>query len=309
MGALACPPPAFIGKPFAVQAVRTVLNDPRRKRDIPVLLFYPISEKMFPIVVFSPAAAAEPSDYAYLMHYWAEHGYVVIGVTHKDVQQREAAERLGDDEFGYQAKLHQELHDPAMWRSRREDAEYVLDSAASLKYVLHDPHPQLVGAPLAVAGHSFGAQTATLTASDFPRVQAVLLLSPDGPGTIGLTQTSWSRITAPIMAMAGSNDMGPDNEAPSWRLYSSRHAASPERYGVLVDRAVHETFSGQFDGFPSPNPEEIIRTLSLAFLDATLKHDAAAQAYLAGRAQPQKCPGQGFDLTLSSQSGVAARPR
>ncbi|HET9097368.1 MAG TPA: hypothetical protein VFN37_11950 [Candidatus Baltobacteraceae bacterium] len=35
------------------------------------------------------------------------------------MQQREAAERLGDDEFGYQAKLHRELHDPSMWRNRR----------------------------------------------------------------------------------------------------------------------------------------------------------------------------------------------
>lgn len=282
------------------------MRDDDRHRDIRILLFYPLSEQSFPVIIFSPAAAAEPSDYVYLLKYWAEHGFVTIAVTHIDAERREAAERVGEDEFAYQAQMHLMLHDPAMWRSRRDDVLKVLDAVPSLKFLLRDPHPAFTGVPLALAGHSLGAQTVLLAAQRSTHVQAVLLLSPDGPGTLGLTNASWSRIRAPFMAMAGSNDEGPEGEPPSWRLYAAEHAAGSVRYAVTIDKAIHETFSGQFDGFPNPNPEEIIRTVSLAFLDATLKHDPAAQAYLGDHAQTQQCEGDGFELARFSQSGAAA---
>jgi predicted dienelactone hydrolase len=264
----ACAPPAFIGKPLPVQAARSALTIDGGTHAVPIWVWYPLAGGDYPIVVFSPGAGAEVTDYAYLLEYWAKHGFTVIGVTPEDTQRREAAERDDVDEFAWDAQLQAMLHDPVVWRERVQAVETVAAHAGGLNYAIKEPHPGFANEPIAFAGHSFGSQTATLAADADPLVNAVLLFSPEPAGSLGITPSNYSSIRAPLMVMAGANEP------------LAAHLPASARYAVTVDRAVHETFSGQFDGYGSPNPEEIIRTVSLAFLDATLKHDAGAQAFL-----------------------------
>src|SRR6266481_1071766 len=50
-----------------------------------------------------------------------------------------------------------------------------------------------------------------------PRVKAVVLLSPQGPGEFGLTDHSWDHVMLPLLSMTGSLDLGAGNRGPEWK--------------------------------------------------------------------------------------------
>jgi predicted dienelactone hydrolase len=72
----------FFRAVFAAETAELELHDTKRKRDIPLKVYYPKGKTSLPLVIFSHGLGGSCESYSYLGEYWAEHGYVVILPTH-----------------------------------------------------------------------------------------------------------------------------------------------------------------------------------------------------------------------------------
>jgi predicted dienelactone hydrolase len=124
-----------------------------------------------------------------------------------------------------------------------------------------------------------------------PRVRAVLLLSPQGPGEFGLTDHSWDRLTLPLLSMTGSLDLGAGNQGPDWKKIPFERSQPGAKYHVFIQGANHMSFINARTLLPAHASEGdsilgYTNAASLAFWDAYLKADSAAKNYLQSDALP-----------------------
>lgn len=274
--------------PYNVLTVENnVLHDPARNKNIPVKIYYPAAVGQFPVIIFSHGALASRDAYPALGQYWASYGYVSIHPSHAD--------SVAD--FHFLGTLRQALSDPQAWENRPEDVSFIIDSLAHVEKFA----PQLVGKldlrHIGVGGHSFGAYTAGLIGGTTilvpgktapqsfadKRVSAIVLLSPQGEGIMGLTEHSWDDVRVPMLLMYGSRDFGPFGEPATWR--SEAFAKVPpagNKYEVELEGGTHMGFAGLFrDGGHRVEVFHCAQLETLAFWDAYLKHDPKARQYLA----------------------------
>ena len=269
--------------PYRVLTVDRVLHDGARQKDIPLQIHYPDAAGPFPVIVFSHGALASKDAYSGLGQYWASFGYVSIHPSHAD--------SVADS--GFRGTLHQALSDPRAWENRPRDVSFVLDSLAHVASFA----PQLAGkldlGHIGVAGHSFGAYTAALiggTTVHLPgkhgpqrfadrRVAAIVLLSPQGAGRLGLTADSWDDLRLPVLLMYGSRDFGPFGEPPSWRNEAFLRAPPGDKYDVELEGATHMEFAGlaAARGDPPDRLFQCVQVQTLAFWNAYLKQDLDAR--------------------------------
>jgi predicted dienelactone hydrolase len=262
-----------------------VLHDSARNKDIPIKVYYPAGVGRFPVIIFSHGALASKDAYSALGQYWASYGYVSIHPSHAD--------SIADS--GFRGTLRQALSDPRAWENRPEDISFIIDSLVHVESFA----PQLVGKldlhHIGVGGHSFGAYTAGLiggTTIALPgkagpqsfadkRVSAVVLLSPQGEGILGLSAHSWDAVRVPLLLMYGSRDFGPFGEEPVWRSEAFAKGPAGEKYEVELEGGTHMGFAGL-----SRNQDHRVEVLqcakleTLAFWDAYLKHDPKAMEYV-----------------------------
>jgi predicted dienelactone hydrolase len=259
------------------------LHDGARQKDIPLKIHYPDASGPFPVIVFSHGALASKDAYSGLGQYWASFGYVSIHPSHAD--------SIADS--GFCGTLRQAIGDPRAWENRPRDVSFVLDSLAHVASFA----PQLAGkldlGHIGVAGHSFGAYTAALiggTTVRLPgkhgpqrfadrRVGAIVLLSPQGAGRLGLTADSWDDLRLPVLLMYGSRDFGPFGEPPSWRNEAFLRAPPGDKYDVELEGATHMQFAGSLAaaGDPPDRLFQCVQVATLAFWNAYLKQDPEAR--------------------------------
>jgi predicted dienelactone hydrolase len=267
-----------------------VLHDDARHRDIPLRIHYPDAAGPFPVIVFSHGALASKDDYARLGKYWASHGYVTVHPSHAD----SIADR------GFRGTLREAIGDPSAWQDRPRDVSFVLDALAHVETFA----PRLAGKldlrHVGVAGHSFGAYTAALIGGTTihlpgkegpqrfadPRAAAVVLLSPQGEGCMGLTADSWDHLRLPVLVMFGSRDFGPFGQPPAWRNEAFLRSPAGDKYDVELAGATHMQFAGSLAVAGAP-PDRLFRCVereTVAFWDAYLKEDRDARHLLATEA-------------------------
>lgn len=272
--------------PYSVLTVdRIVLHDSERSKDVPLKIYYPDGDGPFPVIIFSHGALASKDDYGGLGQYWARHGYVSIHPSHAD--------SVADS--GFQGTLLDAIRDARAWENRPKDVSFVIDSLAKLQDVVPGLKGKLDRARIGVGGHSFGAFTAQAIggatvqlaenhkAQSFydKRVKAVVMLSPQGEGEMGLTSHSWDNFRTPMLLMIGSRDFGAERQPPAWRTVPFRRAPAGDKYEVELTGGTHMVFAGpsntgslQGDGF------QCAKLQTTAFWDAYLKEDAKAKQYL-----------------------------
>lgn len=225
-----------------------VLAMPPRNPDLQVRISAPVTGSQLPIIVFAHGFGSSLDGYAPLAHYWAAHGFVVIQPTFLDSRTLSATPHASHSEA---VKAY--LADPRklqMWRYRAQDLGHILDQLAVLEAAVPGLAGRLDCSRIAVAGHSFGAQTAGLLlgarvlgpdddlGEDFtdPRIKAGVLLSVGGRGGDALTPFAtahfphlnqlYATLCTPTLVVAGDADHSPlTNRGPAW--FTDAYTLSP----------------------------------------------------------------------------------
>ncbi|MEU1908054.1 chlorophyllase, partial [Streptomyces hygroscopicus] len=161
------------------------LTVPGRGQDLHVRVSAPTTGHRLPVVVFSHGMTLSMDDYTPLAGYWASHGFVVVQPTHLD------SLGLAPDD----------PRTPLIWRIRADDMTGILDRLDAVEAQVPGLAGRVDRDRVAVAGHSWGAQTAsTLVGARVvgadgtpgesladPRVRAAVLLCLPGTGGADLS--------------------------------------------------------------------------------------------------------------------------
>ena len=261
-----------------------------RGLDVQLRASVPATGSSLPIILFSHGNGQSLHAYGPLADYWASHGFCVLQPTHLD------SRTLGisaDDPRRRQ-----------FWRHREEDLLRILDGLDELE-ASEAGAPILQGrldrTRIAVAGHSWGGQTASVFLGathpdpDSPgtmidrkddRVKAGVLFAVPGNGGKDLSELgakmfpfmhpNFSGMTTATLIVAGDKDQGHLTSRGSdwWR---DAYDLSPSANKALFTAFGGEHALGGLPGYESreatderPQRVEVIQRLSTAFLRSAL---------------------------------------
>ncbi len=311
--------------PHAVEVVESVLlPDPKRGKDLPLAVCFPKAEGKLPLIVFSHGAGGSGRNVLALPRLWASHGYIVLAPTHADslslgrrasaAESRPATESSPAEEEdvsrsrGIVDRLVGRAMRPEIWQDRARDVSFLLDSIEEIEKAISALKGKVDLDHVGVGGHSLGALTAQLAGGallDLPgsgptsladsRVRAVLMLSGQGRGQMGLTEKSWEKMSLPMLSVTGSLDRGARGQDPAWRRDPFDLSPPGDKVHLFIEGAHHGSFTGRFAGertgraglrggrrLGAAGKEifEWVEVATLAFWDAYLKGDPGAKAYL-----------------------------
>lgn len=214
----------LIEAPVAVASVPAIISMapltfpfPARGIDLSVRVSAPVCGDALPVIIFSHGNGQSLHAYGPLADYWAAHGFVVIQPTHLDSRMLGLAP---DDP-----------RRPQFWRYREEDLAAILGGLDYLESAAPIIRGRLDRSRIAVAGHSWGAQTAgTFLGATHPdpddgsvvdrkdgRIKAGVLFAAPGSGqdlteqaarTFPFLYPDFSAMTAPALIVVGDHDMG-----------------------------------------------------------------------------------------------------
>jgi dienelactone hydrolase len=286
-----------------------MVTEPVTGRALPVLVRKPAGTGPGPVVVWSHGGGLNDDGHL-LSPEWgdtlAAHGFVVLSIGHAEVKTMTAQQALCAEGVVPTA----ECAAPA-----DEDSGFIaLVKARDVIAVLEAlPTLQLAGAELdlgrvAVMGWSAGARgplvthgtrflptaSAPIYAAPHARPVAVVALSPMGPGYGGFydgpSGSSWDQVRGPVFVATGDNDTKaskPDLTGATRRIAWERQPADGKRwllYSKLPDgTGGHGTYN--LGDLRSSDARVVrfsraLRSAVLAFLDAELRGDARARAWL-----------------------------
>jgi predicted dienelactone hydrolase len=275
-----------------------VWRDDGRMRDVPVRVYTPDGlDTNAPLIVFSHGMGGTREGYGYICSHLASHGNIVVVPTHTGSDAagvredaKELARRPAERGMPLQGLVARNTSDPDNLRNRPRDISFVIDRA------LADPAlAKLVDAErIGVAGHSFGAYTAMAVAGmtvDLPegrdrsfrdaRVKAVLPMSPQGRGAMGVDAGAWDGVAAPVFFLTGTEDYGQGERSEKWRREAFDAVSGVDAYLMVLDGGTHSTFGGR-DRLNRRHRQhiELIESAATAFFDAKLREDPTAAAWL-----------------------------
>ncbi|MFJ3728359.1 alpha/beta hydrolase family protein [Streptomyces sp. NPDC090045] len=272
-------PPAMV-----VSAKPVVLAAAGRGEDLQVRVSAPATGGDLPVIVFSHGFGWSMNGYAPLADHWAAHGFVVIQPTHLDSRT-----------LGLPAE---DPRTPQIWRLRIEDITRVLDELDGLAASVPGLAGRLDRSRIAVAGHSWGAQTASallgarvrdsdgVPGEDMsdPRVKAGVLLALPGLGDdltpfaaehLPFMRPSFDTMTTPALIVAGDrDDSALTTRGPDW--FTDAYTYSPGDKSLLTLFEAEHSLGG-IPGYEvaettdeSPARVALIQQLTTAFLRSAL---------------------------------------
>ncbi|MFJ9248301.1 alpha/beta hydrolase family protein [Streptomyces sp. NPDC101776] len=261
-----------------------VLSAPGRGADLRVRVSAPVTGGALPVVVFSHGFGWSLDGYAPLADHWATQGFVVVQPTHLD------SRTLGIP--------HEDPRFPRIWRLRIEDLQRVLDGLDVLEASVPGLGGRIDRGRIAVAGHSWGAQTAStllgarvLDAGGVPgedlsdaRVSAGVLLALTGLGDdltpfaaeqLPFMRPSFATMTAPALIVAGDHDQSRlSTRGPDW--FTDPYTYSPGDKSLLTLFGAEHSLGG-IPGYEvaettdeSPARVALLQHLTTAFLRSAL---------------------------------------
>ncbi|MEV5753672.1 chlorophyllase [Actinoallomurus sp. NPDC052308] len=284
-------PPAADPTAPVVSVAPIRLAAPDRGQDLLVRVSAPTSGRDLPVVVFSHGMTLTMDDYAPLAGFWASRGFVVIQPTHLDSLGLPPDDRLT----------------PHLWRIRTDDLTGVLDQLDAVEAAVPGLAGRVDRDRIAVAGHSWGAQTAsTLVGARVvdadgtpgesmadPRVMAAVLLCLPGTGGEDLSPMAaqyfpfmspdFTELKTPSLIVAGDHDDSPLTvRGADW--FTDGYRLSPGATDLLtLFGAEHGLggIQGQYDTRTtdeSPERVAVVQQVTLAYLRTALGLDDNAWA-------------------------------
>ncbi|MFF4129405.1 alpha/beta hydrolase family protein [Microbispora rosea] len=295
-----------VGAPTPVISVKpVVLPAPGRGEDLRVRVSAPATGNELPVIVFSHGFGESMDGYAPLVDFWTAHGFAVVQPTHLDSRTL----NLPPDD----------PRTPLIWRFRVEDLTRVLDGLEFVETAVPGLAGRLDRSRIAVAGHSWGAQTASMLLgarvlgaegepgedlSD-PRITAGVLLAVPGAGGADLTpfaaehfpfmNPGFAEMTTPALVVAGDRDQSLLSvRGPDW--FTDAYFQSPHGKSLLTVFGAEHSLGG-ISGYnvtetTDENPARValIRRLTWAYLRTALGLGdstwPAARAALAEAGEP-----------------------
>ena len=267
-----------------VSAKPVILAAPGRGEDLQVRVSAPATGNDLPVLVFSHGFGWSMNGYAPLTDHWAANGFVVIQPTHLD------SRSIG--------MPHEDPRFPQIWRYRIEDITRALDNLDVLEAAVPGLSGRVDRGRIAVAGHSWGAQTvstllgARVLDSDGTanedlsdrRVKAGVLLALTGLGDtltpfaaehLPFMKPSFDHMTAPALIVAGDHDQSAlSTRGPDW--FTDPYTYSPGPKSLLTLFGAEHSLGG-IPGYEvaettDENPARValIQQLSTAFLHSAL---------------------------------------
>jgi predicted dienelactone hydrolase len=127
---------------------------------------------------------------------------------------------------------------------------------------------------MAIGGMTVDLPEGHKTSLRDPRIKAVLPMSPQGTGFLGITPGAWDNFAVPVLFLTGTKDYGSGGRAATWRdePFEAIHTA-PEWIVTIID-ATHMTFARPGTNAP------LINSLGTAFFDANILDDAKAKDWM-----------------------------
>ncbi|MEU7912931.1 alpha/beta hydrolase family protein [Microbispora bryophytorum] len=275
-----------VGAPTAVVSVKpVVVPAPGRGEDLRVRVSAPATGSELPVIVFSHGFGESMDGYGPLADFWTAHGFAVIQPTHLDSRTL----NLPPDD----------PRTPMIWRSRVEDMKRVLDGLELVEAAVPGLGGRLDRGRVAVAGHSWGAQTASMLLgarvldpkgepgqdlSD-PRITAGVLLAVPGTGGADLTpfaaehfpfmNPGFAEMTTPALIVAGDRDQSLLSvRGPDW--FTDAYFLSPGGKSLLTVFGAEHSLGG-ISGYnvtettdENPGRVALIRRLTWAYLRTAL---------------------------------------
>ncbi|AEW99617.1 alpha/beta hydrolase family protein [Streptantibioticus cattleyicolor] len=267
-----------------ISAKPVVLPAPGRGEDLQVRVSAPATGDRLPVIVFSHGFGWSMNGYAPLADFWAAEGFVVVQPTHLD--SRTLAIPADDPRT------------PRIWRIRVEDVTRVLDGLDVLEASVPGLGGRVDHDAVAVAGHSWGAQTAStllgarvlgpdgVPGDDMsdPRVKAGVLLALPGLGDdltpfaaehLPFMRPSFDHMTTPALIVAGDHDDSPlSTRGPDW--FTDPYTHSPADKSLLTLFGAEHSLGG-IPGYEvaettDENPARValVQRLTSAFLRSAL---------------------------------------
>jgi dienelactone hydrolase len=229
--------------------------------------------------------------------HWARRGYLVVALQHPGSD----SSVWRDEPVADRIVALRRATGPRQFRDRVEDVRFTLDHLALLNQT---PGPLEGRADLdrvAMAGHSFGAVTTQAMvgvrygpdgiARSFrdDRLDAAILFSPSVPERATDLDKAFADVRVPVFHLTGTADVAAAGFGPqdaTTRLLPFRHMTGIEQYQLVFDGGDHAVYSGSRGHRPGGESDEFFHRLiclsTTAFLDATLRGDADARAWLVG---------------------------
>jgi dienelactone hydrolase len=267
-----------------LSAKPVILPVPGRGEDLQVRVSAPATGSGLPVIVFSHGFGMSMNGYAPLADHWAAQGFVVLQPTHLD------SRTLG--------LPPSDPRTPHIWRIRIEDLKHVMDGLDLLEAAVPGLGGRLDRDRIAVAGHSWGAQSASallgarvldadgVPGEDLsdPRVKAGVLLALTGLGDdltpfaaehFPFMKPYFGDMTTPALIVAGDHDQSAlSTRGPDWFTDPYVHSSGSKSLLTLFGG---EHSLGGVSGYEAaettdedPARVALIQRLTTAFLRSAL---------------------------------------
>lgn len=284
----------LIGAGTPVVSVAPIeLSAPDRSMPLHVRISAPATGSDLPVVLFSHGNGWHLDGYAPLTAFWASRGFVVIQPTHLDSRRN----KIGFDDPRF----------PTIWTERIADLTRILDQLAVIEAAVPGLRGRIDHTRIAVAGHSWGAQTAQSllgarildkdgqVGDDMSdsRVSAGILMAATGVGgeelhpfaraNFPFMYPSFRELTTPTLVVAGDHDQSHmSSRGPDW--FTDAYVFSPGATDLLTLHGAEHALGG-IPGYEvaettDENPERValLQRMSTAYLRTALHIDDASWA-------------------------------
>lgn len=282
--------------PWPVRAVIDLqIAHPAREGVLKFNVWYPEIEaptEQLPVLLFSHGNWSTNNKYDNLITHWTSHGYVVFAPLHMD----------GDGGYLQGTINLIKYGNLGLIQARVDDLVALLDALPQIEFMVPALAGRLDESRIAATGHSFGAFNAqqlggasafdTDTQQFVPvldaRIKAVVAVSPPGPMFDEIIDGSWDAQSTPTLMSTGTWD---SNAMfwPDWRMHKLSFDSAPpgDQFALVTQGADHYLGNlicrPELEEAPQYDALAVLNMSVVAFLDAYLKDDAEAQAFLRSR--------------------------
>ncbi len=288
-------------------------KDSARERMLPLKIRVPDGDGRAPLVIFSHGLGGSRDGGKAWGEHWSANGYLVIHVQHPG-----SDETLWKGEgVGAPKQRMARGATPEQLLGRVDDVRFVIDELTRLQTRFDTPAwiKRVDLSRIAMTGHSFGARTTMALAGErFPgpiksvadaRITAFIAFSPTVQGAKKTWTERYGSMTQPFLSVTGSIDgdvMGTGSTAKKRAaVFDAQNAGS--KYRVVFVDGDHSVFgggnvreaawlnrvTGEDHASTSATTAKVIQdktnAITLQYLDAYLKGDAAAKSWLTSDAE------------------------